>query len=65
MFRKRELIRYFNTFEVGLSILSNLRLGPKIALLGLVADNEQKIVCSLSATKPDSLISMPINGKKE
>ena len=37
-------------------------LGLEIELLGLVADSEHNIVSSLSATNPNSSISMPNDG---
>ena len=36
-------------------------LGLEIGLLGLVGDSEHKMLCSLSATKPNSSISKPTN----
>ena len=40
-------------------IATRCQVGLEIELLGLVADNERNILCSLSATKPNSSISRP------
>ena len=42
-----------------ITIGRTLLVGLEIELLGLVADSEHKMLRSLSATKPNSLISRP------